>query len=163
MPPEVLNLAPTAGFAGVTPGALRQWLSRHGWPHPTRDRHGRWTFTERQAIEIRDVAQRLAAGACLRDLIEDGHLRQAPHPRHRPPFHLDLVNLPDPPGREAQQVRRTLVLGLLHQHPGRVRQAIAQCACLHPRDRGLAVLLVLDAARRQNPAYAAWIDQAVED
>lgn len=157
------NLPETAAFAGITAACLRSWMLRFGYPRPQRDRHGHWQFSERQAVELRDLARRHHEGAHMRDLIVDGMPRLAPTPKAMPAFRLDITAIPDPASAEAQQIRRALILGLIHQHAGRVRHALAVCARLHPRDRGHAALLIIDAARRQNPAYRAWIDQAVED
>jgi hypothetical protein len=160
--PDAMNIREVAQFAGLGEAQIRQWGIRYGWPQPARDRRGNRVFNERQAITLRSIAALLRTGVPISTIIVDGLPRVAAPAARTDTFALDLTALPRPQTKAGEEVQRLLILGLVQRHPGRIRCALAQCARLRPDERGPAALLVLDAARAQNPSHAAWIDQAVE-
>lgn len=159
---DALNIHEVARFAGLGEAQIRAWTARYNWPQPSRDRRGRLHFTERQAIQLRDIAYHLRAGACIGDLIVDGQPTITPSVPPPTPIRIDISNLPRPQSTTGIETQRLLLLGIVQRHAGRIRHALAQCARLRPDERGPAVLLVLDAFRAQNPTHAAWLDQAIE-
>jgi DNA-binding transcriptional MerR regulator len=156
-----LSISDAAELAGTTPSVLRVWEQRYGWPAPRRSPSGYRRFTPADASLIRQVVARVDAGTPISEIIHDGRPHLLPPAARPQPISLDLSDLPRPTTADGQAAQRALLLGIAQRHPGQIRAAVALCARLHPRERGPAVLLVLDAVRRQHPDHA-WLDRILE-
>jgi MerR family transcriptional regulator, light-induced transcriptional regulator len=73
-----LTTAQLAQRTGLSPGTLRMWESRHGFPDPPRLPGGHRRYTEDDAERIRDVLRWRDQGLSLSAAIERARNRRAP-------------------------------------------------------------------------------------
>lgn len=138
--PKTYDMQTAAKYTGLTPSVLRVWESRYGWPCPKRHRNGYRVFTQFEVDQIKKVADLVAAGAKVSELIRDGmpHLPCDVPVVHTRPDRLAKA-VPRPTNREAHAARLRVeeYCGNLDV-PG-LRQEIAEAVRLRPADRQVAV------------------------
>lgn len=161
-PPGWLTHTQLARQAGCSAQLVDTWAARYGWPMPGRRRPCVRLYRSEICEQLRRALALVRAGTPPSELIIHGRLMLPGSPAPAAPkVDLDFGEIPCPTHRDAQDIRDRLILGLIQRHPGIVRESVAQCARLHPGDRGPAVLAIL-AAYRSQVADHAWIDDVLE-
>lgn len=133
------DMQSTAALSGLSPGVIRMWEARYGWPHPRRLPNGYRVYTPAQVEELRRVCQVVRAGTPIRQLIDaDGNLALPRDPARRPTRpRLTRVS------HEAGGSRVLDAMERLDAAP--VLAALAAADRLHPYERALLWMNVAKA------------------
>jgi len=153
-----------AKMAGTTPGLLRMWEMRYGWPTPSRKANGYRVYTRAQIALIRRVVDLVACGYLVSKLLVNGQVRWPPSSDPRPqPKRLDeIATAPRLQREESERRRALLVAALRNRATGHVEMLLIECAArVHPDDRAaagwipaLVGLAAWDACGRPMPTAA---------
>ena len=157
-----LTIGQAAQAAGTTADVLRAWSTRYGWPSPPRSGAGYRLFSRHEVRQIQWVLTQRDLGRPMSALIVDGKPATQPTAvsRAAPVTTLDFNDLDAPRTREADDVRRLLILAITQRHPGCVRWALALRLRLSPVDREAAVDGILRIAS-ERLGHPGWLLEAM--
>jgi hypothetical protein len=159
-----LTITEIATATGTTPALLRAWEHRYGWPRPHRQPNGYRVYDSSLVEILIRVQKLLAAGATPRELFTDDGPCLPPQIAPEPvTITLEMAGVAPPLTAEARRVRDRLVAAIERRDARGVAGCCAELPRLHPRDRGNAVLQVIEHATSQlSPADQAWLRATVD-
>lgn len=152
--PVTLSIREVAEQTGVTEEVLRVWEHRYRWPRPGRRPNGYRFYPITLVPVLRAVREELDRGRAIGDLLRDpvwseimesGRLPVVAQPAEPP--RPDWSTIPQPPSKEARDLRAKLECALEQGDKGAVAWVEAQAGRLHPREREVAVTAVLELWR----------------
>lgn len=145
-----------AALSGLTPGVIRMWEARYGWPRPRRRANGYRSYSALEVELLGRVAAAVKAGTPVGQLIIDGSpvLPSGRPARPRPAFAL-MRAVPAPVTRDGAELRRELEALVAAGDAGGMRRIIAAALRVPPADRMAAVYAPVVAALSEMPASPA--------
>ena len=140
-----LSIQNVALATGLTPGVIRVWEDRYGWPSPKRHSNGHRFFTPREVEKLKQIALLVKAGTPIGDLIVNG-IPQFPVDHRMPALPgLKIVSartLPGAKGPVMNALRDDLCQALQERHLGRALETIQRARLdLRPFDELRVVLI----------------------
>ncbi len=152
--PVALSIREVAKQTGLSAAVLRVWEFRYGWPRPGRRENGYRIYPITLIPVLQAVREEIERGRTIGDLLRDpvwseimesGRLPVVAQPAEPP--RPDWSTIPQPPSKEAGDLRAKLECALERGDTGTVAWVEAQAGRLHPREREVAVTAVLELWR----------------
>jgi len=134
------DIEQVSGACGLSPGLLRMWELRYGWPRPGRHANGYRYFSAYQVAELRRAAELVRSGLTIGKLVVDG-MPQWPQPASAQPRSSRLAlsathALPAQSSADACDVRDHLIAALQAQSHGRCWEQMQRCTSfVHPLEQ----------------------------
>lgn len=146
MSTKQFNINQASQLTGLSPSVLRIWELRYHWPKPARKSNGYRIYKPALIEDLKWVADRIAHGKTIRELVCEGKLVRDELPKRKkrtPSAGFDFSSIAPPTTSEGLLLRERLENAIRIGDSGQVALVQSMAVRLRPDEREAAVNAVL--------------------
>ena len=146
MSTKQFNINQASQLTGLSPSVLRIWELRYHWPKPARKSNGYRTYKPALIEDLKWVADRIAHGKTIRELVCEGKLVRDELPKRKkrtPSAGFDFSSIAPPTTTEGRLLRERLENAIRTGDNGQIALVQSMAVRLRPDEREAAVTAVL--------------------